>query len=67
MLLGCILSFVFGLAAGVTLMCILAVSASVENDEYSKKLIEDIEEDKDSFTYDCLNDPEEDEHIPRIY
>lgn len=66
-----LLGFILGLAAGVILAA--AWEANYEYKKFEEELEqleqEAIEENYESFTYDCMNDPdpvEEDKHIPRI-
>ena len=63
-----IISFTLGLVAGVIIMCIVQINRDIEEnnksfeEKYNDLIIEEL---KETFTYDCLND-EENKHIPRI-
>lgn len=67
----CIFIFFCGVGTGVCIMCLLQINRENEEryksfeEKYNDLIVE--EKEKTPFTYDCLNDPDTDEHVPRIY
>ena len=67
-----LLGFILGLGAGVALMAAIQLGIKIEKEEQERKSFEEkynqlIVEEIESFTYDCLNDPDqESDHIPSI-
>lgn len=63
------ISFMIGLFAGVLVMSVNQINKVNEYEKHIHKLtIQNKKEEKPTlFTYDCLNDSESDEHIPKIY
>jgi hypothetical protein len=65
-----LLGFIIGLVAGASIMCIVQINRECEErsksfeEKYNDLIVE--EKEKAPFTYDCLNDEEENTHIPRI-
>ena len=68
----CMFIFLCGACSGVCIMCLLQISKEIEEnkksfeEKYNDLIVKAKEEEKTFFTYDSLNDPDEDKNIPKI-
>lgn len=63
-----LLGFMLGVICGMLFTVLMQINIPMKNyEELHDKLMENYcEGDDKSFTYDCLNDPDPDEDIPKI-
>lgn len=76
--IACMFIFFCGVGTGVCIMCLVQINRENKEiyipfeEKYGKLIAEEKEKEKEKeklkeiFTYDCLNDPEINKHIPTI-